>query len=231
MRRHASISVGHVERALARAFERVSSSARASSQSTRGFAAAAAAAATSSPAPTRPAKQIRNVAVVAHVDHGKTTLVNQLLKAGGIEIKGDEDRLLDSLELESERGITIMSKATRIDWGDHQLNIVDTPGHQDFGGEVERVLSMVDGALVLVDALEGVRPQTKWVFEKGDPSRARGGAQRRACAPAVVEFPSDAVRDAMRWDGMQWDAMQRDATRCNAMQSDAKRCTTATFDD
>ena len=113
-----------------------------------------------------PAEKLRNLAVIAHIDHGKTTLVNQLLKEGGVKMEDSTDRLMDNLELESERGITIMSKATRVDWNDHVLNVVDTPGHQDFGGEVERVLSMVDGALLLVDASDGVMPQTKFVVQQ-----------------------------------------------------------------
>ena len=185
MWRYTSAGVGRLERVVARA-----SASGAPWRHIRRQLAAAAAAASSSPAPVRPAKQIRNIAVVAHVDHGKTTLVNQLLKAGGIEIKGDEDRLLDSLELESERGITIMSKATRIDWGDHQLNIVDTPGHQDFGGEVERVLSMVDGALVLVDALEGVRPQTKYVVVVAVCERSKKKKNLDSRAPFAPAPPS-----------------------------------------
>jgi GTP-binding protein len=107
---------------------------------------------------------VRNVAIVAHVDHGKTTLVDQLLKHGGNTLT--EDRVMDSIDLERERGITIMSKCTRVEYGKHVLNIVDTPGHQDFGGEVERILSMVDGVVLVVDATEGPMSQTKFVLTK-----------------------------------------------------------------
>ena len=109
--------------------------------------------------------RVRNVAIIAHVDHGKTTLTDKLLQLGG-HVIGKDARVMDSIELESERGITIMSKNTRISYKDHIINIVDTPGHQDFGGEVERVLSMVDGAIVLVDATEGVMSQTKFVVQR-----------------------------------------------------------------
>jgi len=108
---------------------------------------------------------IRNVAIIAHVDHGKTTLVDQLMKQSGMGLKVTE-RMLDSKDLEQERGITILSKATRISWNGYLFNIVDTPGHADFGGEVERVLSMVDGVVLLVDCVEGPKAQTKFVLQK-----------------------------------------------------------------
>ena len=112
--------------------------------------------------------QIRNVAVIAHVDHGKTTLVDQMLRQAGIFRANEEvvDRVMDSNPLERERGITILSKNTAVHWGDVKINIVDTPGHADFGGEVERILRMVEGVLVLVDAAEGPRPQTRFVTRK-----------------------------------------------------------------
>ena len=105
---------------------------------------------------------LRNIAIVAHVDHGKTTLVDQLLKQSGTLERGDErtERILDSNDLERERGITILSKNTAITWNDFRINIVDTPGHADFGGEVERILSMVDSVLLLVDSVDGPMPQT-----------------------------------------------------------------------
>src|SRR6202171_5030722 len=111
---------------------------------------------------------LRNVAIIAHVDHGKTTLVDRLLQQSGAlrENQRVAERALDSNELERERGITILAKATSILWQDTRINIVDTPGHADFGGEVERILNMVDGALVLVDAAEGPLPQTKFVVSK-----------------------------------------------------------------
>ncbi|TPW27779.1 translational GTPase TypA [Pararhizobium mangrovi] len=111
---------------------------------------------------------LRNIAIIAHVDHGKTTLVDQLLKQSGTfrENQKVAERVLDSNDLEKERGITILAKATSVVWKDTRINIVDTPGHADFGGEVERILSMVDGAIVLVDAAEGPMPQTKFVVGK-----------------------------------------------------------------
>ena len=112
---------------------------------------------------------IRNIAIIAHVDHGKTTLVDQLLKQSGTfdDVRKDlGERVMDSNDLEKERGITILSKNTAINWNDYRINIVDTPGHADFGGEVERILSMVDSVLLLVDAVEGPMPQTRFVTEK-----------------------------------------------------------------
>ena len=112
--------------------------------------------------------QLRNIAIIAHVDHGKTTLVDALLQQSGTFHKNQAitDRAMDSNDLERERGITILAKCTSVVWQDHRINIVDTPGHADFGGEVERILSMVDGVLVLVDASEGTMPQTKFVLGK-----------------------------------------------------------------
>jgi len=112
--------------------------------------------------------RLRNIAIIAHVDHGKTTLVDELLKQSGTLDTRKElpDRILDSNDLERERGITILSKNTAIRWNDYRINIVDTPGHADFGGEVERVLSMVDSVLLLVDAVDGPMPQTRFVTQK-----------------------------------------------------------------
>ena len=112
--------------------------------------------------------KLRNIAIIAHVDHGKTTLVDQLLKQSDTldERTQLEERAMDSNELEKERGITILAKNTAIKWGEYRINIVDTPGHADFGGEVERVLSMVDSVLLLVDAVEGPMPQTRFVTQK-----------------------------------------------------------------
>ena len=112
--------------------------------------------------------KLRNIAIIAHVDHGKTTLVDQLLQQSGTldSRKAPTERVMDSSDLEKERGITILSKNTAIDWGDYHINIVDTPGHADFGGEVERVLSMVDSVLLLVDAVDGPMPQTRFVTQK-----------------------------------------------------------------
>jgi GTP-binding protein len=112
--------------------------------------------------------KLRNIAIIAHVDHGKTTLVDELLKQSGTlgERFGAVERVMDSNDLERERGITILSKNTAINWGEYRINIVDTPGHADFGGEVERVLSMVDSVLLLVDAVDGPMPQTRFVTQK-----------------------------------------------------------------
>ncbi|HET9483231.1 MAG TPA: translational GTPase TypA, partial [Xanthomonadales bacterium] len=113
-------------------------------------------------------EKLRNIAIVAHVDHGKTTLVDQLLKQSGTlsERAIVPDRVMDSNDIEKERGITILAKNTAITWRDYRINIVDTPGHADFGGEVERVLSMVDSVLILVDAFDGPMPQTRFVTQK-----------------------------------------------------------------
>jgi small GTP-binding protein len=113
-------------------------------------------------------QNLRNIAIIAHVDHGKTTLVDQLLRQSGtLDLrKPQTDRVMDSIDLERERGITILSKNTAIEWQDYRINIVDTPGHADFGGEVERVLSMVDTVLLLVDAVDGPMPQTRFVTQK-----------------------------------------------------------------
>lgn len=128
--------------------------------------------------------KLRNVAIIAHVDHGKTTLVDELLKQSGAYRANQqvEERALDSNDLERERGITILAKCTAVDWGDVRINIVDTPGHADFGGEVERILSMVDGVLLLVDAAEGPMPQTKFVLSK---------ALARGLRPIVVINKAD----------------------------------------
>ena len=113
-------------------------------------------------------EKIRNIAIIAHVDHGKTTLVDKLLQQTGTlnERAPKVERLMDSNALEKERGITILAKNTCVHWHDHQINIVDTPGHADFGGEVERILSMVDSVLLLVDAVDGPMPQTRFVTQK-----------------------------------------------------------------
>jgi len=113
-------------------------------------------------------EDIRNIAIIAHVDHGKTTLVDALLKQSGTFRQNEEvqERILDSNALERERGITILAKNTSVNYKGIKINIVDTPGHADFGGEVERVLNMVDGVILLVDAAEGPLPQTRFVLRK-----------------------------------------------------------------
>src|SRR5512147_1219609 len=111
---------------------------------------------------------LRNVAIIAHVDHGKTTLVDAMLWQSGAFRSGQDiaERVLDSMDLEREKGITILAKNTAVRYGETTINIVDTPGHADFGGEVERALHMVDGILLLVDASEGPLPQTRFVLRK-----------------------------------------------------------------
>src|SRR5210317_659538 len=138
-----------------------------------------------------PVQRLRNIAIIAHVDHGKTTLVDQLLRQSGTLDARFElpDRAMDSNDIERERGITILSKNTAINWNGWRINIVDTPGHADFGGEVERVLSMVDGVLLLVDAVEGPMPQTRFVTQK---------AFDRGLTPLVVINKID--RDGARPD-------------------------------
>src|SRR5918912_880466 len=118
-------------------------------------------------------KNIRNIAIIAHVDHGKTTLVDAMLKQVGTFRENEQvrERVMDSMDLERERGITIMAKNTAVRYGDVKINIVDTPGHADFGGEVERVLKMVDGVMLLVDAAEGCLPQTRFVLRKALEAR------------------------------------------------------------
>src|SRR5688572_3594367 len=113
-------------------------------------------------------QNIRNIAIIAHVDHGKTTLVDKLLKEGGVFRANErvEERAMDSMDLEKEKGITIKAKNTSVHWKDKTINIVDTPGHADFGGEVERALRMVDGVLLLVDAYDGPQAQTRFVLRK-----------------------------------------------------------------
>ncbi len=112
--------------------------------------------------------KFRNIGIIAHVDHGKTTLVDKLLREGGVYRANQamEERAMDSMDLEKEKGITIKAKNASVHWGGHTINIVDTPGHADFGGEVERILGMVDGVLLLVDAFDGPQAQTRFVLKK-----------------------------------------------------------------
>ena len=112
--------------------------------------------------------KLRNIAIIAHVDHGKTTLIDKLLSQSGAFRDNQKvaERIMDSNDLEKERGITILAKCTSVVWDGIRINIIDTPGHADFGGEVERILSMVDSAILLVDAAEGPMPQTKFVLSK-----------------------------------------------------------------
>ena len=125
----------------------------------------------------------RNVAIIAHVDHGKTTLVDGLLRQSNVFRANQQvnERVMDSGDIERERGITILAKNTAVQWHGDKINIVDTPGHADFGGEVERALTMVDSVLLLVDAAEGPMPQTRFVLRK---ALARGLLHQRICAEA-----------------------------------------------
>ena len=122
---------------------------------------------------TQERTDIRNIAIIAHVDHGKTTLVDAMLRQSGTFRDNEQvrDRVMDSMDLERERGITIMAKNTSVHYQDVKINILDTPGHADFGGEVERVLKMVDGVMLLVDAAEGCLPQTRFVLRKALEAR------------------------------------------------------------
>jgi GTP-binding protein len=146
---------------------------------------------TSIPAQSRVSMALRNIAIIAHVDHGKTTLVDQLFRQSGTfrDNQRVEERAMDSNDLEKERGITILAKCTSVEWEDTRINIVDTPGHADFGGEVERILSMVDGVILLVDSSEGAMPQTKFVT---------GKALRSACAPSSSSTRSTGPTNAFR---------------------------------
>ena len=127
---------------------------------------------------------LRNIAIIAHVDHGKTTLIDSMMKQSGVfrENENISERLMDSGDLEKERGITILAKPTSVNWKGIKINIIDTPGHSDFGGEVERVLSMADGVILLVDAAEGPMPQTKFVL---------GKALSQNLSPVVILNKSD----------------------------------------
>lgn len=138
-------------------------------------------------------EHLRNIAIIAHVDHGKTTLVDEMLKQGGVYRENQEvvDRVMDSGDLERERGITILAKNTAVHYKDAKINVVDTPGHADFGGEVERVLNMCDGVLLLVDAFEGTMPQTRFVLQKAlalgkKPIVVVNKVDKPNCRPEVV---------------------------------------------
>ena len=147
--------------------------------------------------------KLRNIAIIAHVDHGKTTLVDRLLQQSGAfrDNQRVAERAMDSNDLERERGITILAKVTSLDWHDTRINIVDTPGHADFGGEVERILNMVDGAMVLVDAAEGPLPQTKFVVSQGAQGRLpadRGHQQGRPAGRAATAGGERGLRPVRR---------------------------------
>ena len=139
-------------------------------------------------------QSIRNIAIIAHVDHGKTTLVDKIIEEGKIldERKERTELLLDSNDLEKERGITILSKNVAITYKGVKINVIDTPGHADFGGEVERVLKMADGVLLLVDAFEGAMPQTRFVLSKAlelglKPIVVVNKVDKKNCTPDLVQ--------------------------------------------
>eukprot|EP01084_Bolivina_argentea_P014128 26415_1 len=142
---------------------------------------------------------IRNVAIVAHVDHGKTTLVDQLLKQSGELSHIDKDRVMDSHSIERERGITILSKQTSLMYNDIRINIIDTPGHQDFGGEVERIMNMIDGLLLLIDINEGPMPQTRYILDK---------ALKKQLIPLLIFNKLDRIFDPMRIDDSLMEIME-----------------------
>src|SRR5688572_26758677 len=169
----------------------------------------------------------RNVAIIAHVDHGKTTLVDALLHQSGTFRANERvaERVMDSNELERERGITILAKNTAVHYGEHLINIVDTPGHADFGGEVERTLSMVDGVMLLVDASEGPLPQTRFVLRKAlerrlspivvinkiDRSDARTSVVLNEVYDLFIDL--DATEDQLDFPVLYTDARRGTATR------------------
>ena len=153
--------------------------------------------------------KLRNIAIIAHVDHGKTTLIDSIMKQTGMfrDNQQVDERLMDSGDLEKERGITILAKPTSITWKDVRINIIDTPGHADFGGEVERVLNMADGVLLLVDAFEGPMPQTRFVLKKAidlklKPIVVINKVDKDNCTPELVH---ESVFDLMfELDAEEW---------------------------
>ncbi|MEP3330420.1 translational GTPase TypA [Sedimentitalea sp.] len=180
---------------------------------------------------------LRNIAIIAHVDHGKTTLVDELLKQSGTyrDNQATTERAMDSNDLERERGITILAKATSVEWKGTRINIVDTPGHADFGGEVERILSMVDGVVLLVDAAEGPMPQTKFVTSKalalglrpivvlnkvdkpdGEPERALDECfdlfANLGASDEQLDFPAMYASGRSGWADMELDGPRKDLT-------------------
>ena len=146
-------------------------------------------------------QDIRNIAIIAHVDHGKTTLVDKMMLAGNLFREGQNlsNQVLDANDLERERGITILSKNVSINWKGTKINIIDTPGHSDFGGEVERVLNMADGCLLLVDAFEGPMPQTRFwpnhqpVTSSNAPDFPKCGCKGTTFSPFQQIFPKKVV--------------------------------------
>ena len=167
-------------------------------------------------------QKIRNIAIIAHVDHGKTTLVDKMLLAGKLfrEGQAEPDQFLDNNDLERERGITILAKNVSINYKDCKINIIDTPGHADFGGEVERVLNMADGCLLLVDAFEGPMPQTRFVLQKAiqlglKPIVVINKVDKPNCRPSEVQemvfdlmFSLDATEEQLDFPTIYGSAKQ-----------------------
>ena len=184
-------------------------------------------------------QKIRNIAIIAHVDHGKTTLVDKMLLAGKLfrEGQAEPDQFLDNNDLERERGITILAKNVSINYKGYKINIIDTPGHADFGGEVERVLNMADGCLLLVDAFEGPMPQTRFVLQKAiqlglKPIVVINKVDKPNCRPEEVQemvfdlmFSLDATEEQLDfptiygsakqgWMSEDWKEPKEDITAC-----------------
>ena len=169
-------------------------------------------------------RALRNVAIIAHVDHGKTTLVDQLLRQSGTfrENQALTERVMDSNDLEKERGITILAKNCAVEYQGTHINIVDTPGHADFGGEVERVLSMVDGVLLLVDAVEGPMPQTIFVTRKAlalglKPIVVVNKVDRPARAPTSSSTPRSTCSTSWAPRTSSWTSRWCTPRACRAM--------------
>ena len=173
-------------------------------------------------------QKLRNIAIIAHVDHGKTTLVDKMILAGNIlrdNAKQTGELILDNNDLERERGITILSKNVSVIYKDYKINIIDTPGHADFGGEVERVLNMCDGVLLLVDAFEGTMPQTRFVLQKAlalgkKPIVVINKVDKPNCRPEVVNeqvfdlmFTLDATEEQLDYKTIYGSAKQLSVER------------------
>ena len=172
--------------------------------------------------------KIRNLAIIAHIDHGKTTLIDSIFRAAHVfrENAHVDERVMDSNDLERERGITIRSKHCTVEWKDYLINIIDTPGHADFSGEVERVLSMVDSVLLLVDANEGPMPQTRYVLMRALELRAaadRDRQQGRSAQRRPVRRPGQDLRPLRRAGRQQRAARLPRALRLRARGLDRQR--------
>ena len=172
--------------------------------------------------------KIRNLAIIAHIDHGKTTLIDSIFRAAHVfrENAHVDERVMDSNDLERERGITIRSKHCTVEWQDYLINIIDTPGHADFSGEVERVLSMVDSVLLLVDANEGPMPQTRYVLMRALRLRAAADRHRQQGRPAQrrpVRRPRQDLRPVRRAGRQRRAARLPGALRLRARGLDRQR--------